>query len=1062
MRLRTFLWLIVAVSLMSVDAFAQSGTISGTAVEFEDGTPLPGVNVFIQGTQQGSATDANGAYTIPNVAPGTYNLVATFVGYDQEVIEGVQVVAGQTTNVDFAMVPAEVELDEVTVVGYGVQRSEDVTGAVATIDLENIRSLPLVSLDEALQGQVAGVNVISATGVPGGGPAITIRGGGNIGAGGQPLYVVDGFALDQPSDNQAMENNPLATIPPDDIESITILKDASATAIYGSRASNGVVIVTTKSGQAGQLDFNISANVGMNQTMDRMHLDLSNAREFLTFQNRIYQGKLEAGNISEAEFPEMYRNPEAYTGPDTDWFDEITRTARQVNLQAAVSGGSDRLRSYFSAGYTREEGVMMNTDFNRFSLRANLETNLSDRIMVGLRLAPSLAIRHIAFDGGSGRGGGPGGVPWMACPAAPVRLDDGSLLPQIGRSGIGDEGIGGCPGTWSFPNPVMAFEEINTRNQTLRTLTNAYLNFEVIDGLTLNQSFNVDYGTGESTSFEPSIVGSTNNPPPVVPEGEFSSSTSLNWLAETTLNFARRVGPGNLDLLGGFTAQRQINRGSDISGDFPNDDIRTLNVAFDVVGSATESEWALMSTLARANYNLMDRYVFTATVRSDGSSRFGEINRWGTFPSGAVAWNIHNEPFMDGVAVPELRARLSYGVTGNNSIGNYASLGTISETNYLFGGSFAPGRTLGSMGNAALAWEKTQEFNLGFDLALHNYRLRMAVELYQSLTSNLLLDRDLPSVAGFGAVDVNQGELRNRGIEFTMNSINIAQDNLSWSTDFNIALNRNQITSLPGGNDITYGGGGPIDYVHKEGLPMATFIGYIVDGLYQGEDPTARNHFSNAPSNYSGAGPGQIIFRDLNGDGVLTEEILAPNGDYAIITDAWPDFTIGLTNTLSIGRFDIRALFTGSFGGNNFRGEFYRTSRNIDGLFLTDSEYVKNMWVSPEQPGDGLTPTAYGGGAGDAAAFNRQQYRDAAHTIVAWDNSYMWLRNLTLRYNLPPGVAGTRSANVYLTGSNLFVITSYPGNPDVTDQSEINQQPGVDFGNYPIPRSFTFGVELGL
>ncbi|CAN0488499.1 unnamed protein product [Laminaria digitata] len=632
------------------------------------------------------------------------------------------------------------------------------------------------------------------------------------------------------------------------------------------------------------------------------------------------------------------------------------------------------------------------------------------------------------------------------CPLDTPTLADGSVNPQIGTA-PGFE----CPGVWSQPNPVLWIEEEKDREESLRALTSAFVNYEIMPGLNLRQSFNVDYANNVRDEFTPSTIGRVRNPPPRVPTGRLRTASALNWLAETTVNWSGQVGPGRLDVLAGFTAQEENILSSSFSGQFPNDDIQTLNVASNLSGLTDETGWSLLSGLGRVNYNYKDRFILTGTFRTDGSSRFGEDNRWASFPSGALAWNLHNESFMQGFRedVSELRLRLSYGETGNNQIGNFSSLGVVQQLDYVLGGGVAAGRVLNTLGNSALTWEATKEFNVGVDAALHNYQMRLSVELYERNTTSLLLNRELPLVSGFNAVTENLGEVRNRGLEVSMSTVNVIAPKFSWTTDFNVSFNQNEVTELPGGFDIRYGGEGPAEYIHREGFPMATYVGYIGDGLYTQEMIDAGNI-----TLYAGAAPGTMIFRDLNNDGIISQRVMQPLGDFAVLGDAYHDFSFGITNTFKFGNVDVRALITGSFGGDNLRSEFFRTARNIDGLFITDSGYVRNMWLSADQPGDGLTPSPLGG------AFGRQQYRDNLHSLAISDASHLWLRNMLVRYNFDRGPFV--GSSLYVSANNLFIISGYDGNPDVTDLETANVQPGLDFGNYPIPRAFTFGIELAL
>ena len=1008
-------------------AQAQTGQISGVATDSLSGNPIPGVSVIIAGTPVGAATSDDGSYSITGLEPGSYNVQASFIGYITRVYQNVTVQANQTTYLDIRLGEDLMQLGEIVATAYGTTARQAVTGSVGSVDMASLESRPLSSVDEAMEGQVPGVLVQNRSGIPGGGPSIQVRGTGNVGAGGQPLYVIDGFALTQPSDNAISRQNPLAEIPPEDIESITILKDASATAIYGSRASNGVVIVTTNKGQAGEFDFNVDVSTGWNTPWERDIPDPASARQFVEFQNFIWADRVAQGAAT--EIPAEYRDPNAY-GDGTNWWNEIINTSQRHDVHLSASGGTNAIRSYFSLGFTRDEGLMVSHDFNRFSARANIDATITDNLTVGVNLAPSFSQQDLNF-GGNNRGTG-GGAPWRLCP-----IEDANE-PQPGIN---------CTGVWSDANPVNWLQDVTDDRRTLRALTSAYVNLEILPGLTARSQFNVDFRNENTDRFDPSSVGGINRPAPDVPRGNIGTDRYLNWLSETTLNWQSRLGPGTIDLLGGFTAQRETLEGSLFSGVFENDAIRTFNVAQQIQANSDEQEWSLASVLGRVNYNLYDKYIFTASIRTDGSSRFGADNRWATFPSAAVAWNLHNEDFLSNAgSVQQLRFRASYGETGNNQIGNYASLGVVNDVEYVLGGSAASGRVLATMGNSVLSWEKTEEVNIGIDAVLYN-NIDLAVDIYQRNTTQLLINRELPSVAGFNNVTENTGELRNRGVEVSMTTFNVNRENFRWNSTIAFALNQNEVVSLPGGNDILTTAW-PARYINREGEPLSSYRGFITDGVY-----TSQEQIDNTAS-FTGAIPGTFVYRDANGDGVLTPfSMVANGGDFVILGDAYPDFTFSFQNSVSLGRFDITALLTGEFGGTNLRTEWITTPRNIDGLFNVDADYVENFWRSPENPGDGLTPIPTGG------AEPRQQYRDAMHTMFLWDATYLWLRNLTVRYNLTGRLAGT---SVYASGSNLFMLSPYPSNPQATDLNNASQFPGRDDGNYPLPRRFTIGVNLRL
>ena len=1049
MRLHSLLKIILVLLLMVpligfapyLVEVAEAQVVEGVVTD-ASGEPVPGVNIVVEGTSIGTATNVFGEYQL-EVPSLDETLIFSAIGFERQVVP----IDGRT-EINIELSQSAIAIDDVVVVGYGVQRSQDVTGSLGTVRTENIEAQPLVSPDQALMGQISGVNVTMPTGMPGSAPQIQIRGVGAVGAGSQPLYVVDGFALPQPSDQAAARfRNPLTDIPPDDIQSITVLKDASATAIYGSRASNGVVVITTKSGSASdQAVINITASSGIHSDIEWMRPNMANARQFAEFQNHVWTGRVEAGEASSV--PQEYQNPSQY-GEGTDWIDVSRRTAYQNNLNVSVSGGSETLTSYISAGITNQEGVVVGSDFTRFSVRANVQADLSDRISAGVRVAPTFSTRSGSGVATSEARDGPVYSAIMMSPLQPAYDDNGDVLP------FPSEYSGGASaGTWTHANPLYVLNNIDDERRNFRVLGTAFVDFRIADGLLARQSFNVDYGQERQEYFNPSTVGGINNAPPTTPSGSLNQIERLNWLSESTLEYQNDLGPGRINLLGGFTVQVETDQSSGFSGVFPNDNIRTMNVASDITGQSIEEDWSVVSVLGRANYNLLERYVFTGTIRTDGSSRFGSDNRWGIFPSGAVAWNVHNESFMDGLnsVLPEFRVRASYGVTGNNQIGNYAHLGVVSQADYLYGGSVAGGNALTSLANQQLGWERMNEVNLGVDAGFLDYRLGASIDFYNRNTTQLLLQRSLSTTSGFGSVTENTGTMRNRGIEISINSVPVSTDAISWAMDFNFAMNRNEVTSLPGGNPIYSGSAeGQPTHITKVGSPIGQHYGFIVDGIYENQQDV-----ENYPI-FDGIVPGNIRFRDVNGDGRISA---GPDGDFAVIGNPHPDFTFGFTSTVSVQNFDLRLNFTGRVGGDIYRSEYWRTPRNIDGLFNVSADYVENFWRSEAEPGDGWTPTPLGGGEA------RRLYR-GQHSLAIYDGSNLWLRNAMLRYNIPQGFAGIRRANVHISAQNLFVITGYPGNPDV----ERNAGQGGAFGAliggtdwlpYPTPRSFTLGIELGF
>ena len=623
---------LVLIALVPGRAEAQStGTITGrvTAV---DGSPLSGASVSANGV--GALTAADGSYTIQAISAGTHTLNAGLIGYAAQ-SRSVTVSAGQTTTQNFQLTPSAVALEGVVAVGYGTTRSQDVTGAVASVSSETIGDLPVPGATQALAGQIPGVNVITSTGAPGSGAQIQVRGVSAIGAGGSPLYVVDGFPISPASaqdQNSFVMRNPLNDIPVNDIESITVLKDASAAAIYGSRAANGVVIITTKRGNTDGVQVDLSAYTGIQRADFSRFPELANAREFATFMNRRWR-QLNPGTPL-SEMPEEWQNPNSY-GEGTNWFREVMRSAPTQEVTASISGGTGQIRSYFSGGFYNQQGVLLNSGFQRFNLRANLEARLSDRITVGLNLAPSYTTRRLAEEGGNARGGGFGSTQHVWPTDSPYD-ENGNLNPQVW----------GWVSGRTQANPIIVLNERQNDQRRLRALGSAFVTYDLMEGVTFRTSGNVDWADTDTEIFNPSTIWSASGPS--IPSGNFNTGTYLSLLNENTVTIDRAIGENQrINVVGGFTAQQERSTNANFAGQrFPDDDIRTLNAAETITGNTGESEWSMASVLGRVNYTLLDRYVLTGTVRADGSSRFGVDNRWGTFPSAALAWVVSEEAFL--------------------------------------------------------------------------------------------------------------------------------------------------------------------------------------------------------------------------------------------------------------------------------------------------------------------------------------------------------------------------------------------------------------------------------
>jgi len=1006
----------------------QQITVSGRVRDAE-GKAIPGVSVRAKGTSVATSTDESGRYEI-RVDKGQ-TLVFSNVGYaDQELI------AAGAGVYDITLQRARGDIDEVVVIGYGSQSKKDVTGSIASVPMENVRGQAIASPDQALTGQISGVQVSTSNGTPGGGPRIRIRGIGAIGAGASPLYVIDGFPVPSSSSERS---NPLATINPSDIESLTVLKDASATAIYGSRGANGIVLINTRKGAAGRLRTDVSATSGLQEVPMKGRPNLMNAAEFAQFRKEAIEDRIRSEENREPtvnDIPEVYRNPAAL-GQGVDWYDAVTRVAPMSDFSVSLSGGSEQVRSFVSAGYLNQDGVMLNTGFERFSFRSNVLASVSDRLKLGVNVAPTLS-----YGKGGIRGQGRDEFFEITTPVAQIYNPDGSYIPYIQS-----------PGTFGNPNPVMFLNERVDKNSRLNMLMTSFAEYTIRSDLKFRTTFNLDYQDESSEYFRPSTLANQNAPGPSIPSGSWGRGQHTNWANENTLNYAYGTDNGHaISALAGYSVQVQRNKAANFNGSqFPDDDVQTLNAAARITGGTAIEDWALLSWLARANYSYRDRYVLTASFRTDGSSRFGEDNRWGSFPSVAVGWRIAEEDFMQNAAwADELKLRVSYGRSGNFNISNYAPLSSIGARNYVFGGSLAPGRTMNSLGNNILGWERMKELNIGLDFATLGNRLTFTANYYKRNTLDLLLNTPIPESSGYNSATENRGDVENKGFELSVSSANFSGEDFKWSTDFNISVNRNKVIALGRSTDPIFSGRsseGNFTNVTRIGQPVGMIIGYVVEGIYQNQAD-----LDNYPK-FPGAIAGNLRMRDVNGDGQIT-----PNDDFDVIGNPYPDFTWGMTNALSYKHFDFRFMMVGSMGQEMLHATRFYTD-NIDGVFNVRKE-VANRWRSESNPGDGLVPTTNGTGRG------RVMYRDT-HSLHVQKTDYLWVRNIALGYTLPKRLMRGAIGEVRVYGNiqNPFLITGYDGNPEGTNLNRDDTSalvPGIDYSAYPVPRIYTLGLNLNF
>ncbi|WP_225587086.1 TonB-dependent receptor [Algoriphagus sp. Y33] len=1029
---------------------AQAEKITGT-VKDEFGQPMPGVSVVVKGTTTGTVTDLDGNYSI-DVNPGQ-TLLFSFIGYQRN-----EILISSDTVIDVVLTEEENSLDEFVVVGYGTVKKKDITGAVSAINSEELKDQPIVSVDQAMAGRMAGVVVTQATGAPGGGSSVRIRGAGSLSAGNEPLYVVDGFPVTNDFDQR---NNPLNTINPADIDNIQVLKDASATAIYGSRGSNGVVLITTKSGKEGltKIEFNVSTGI---QQVEKT-LDVLNASEFASYINEARNnawvnsgpGRSASDPNSERIQNVMYLIPEGFENPSslgrgTDWQDEIFRTARMSDYQLNFSGGNEKTKYFVSGGYLEQEGVIINSDLKRYSFRVNVESQMNDRVKVGANITPSYTFSNQSLAEGNWQGGG---IIQSAITAGPhlSPYDADGNYTQITGQGIG---------TSEVDNPVKIAKEYFHQQKNLRLLGTAFTEINLIDNLKFKALVGTDIRSFREDIFSSSIINpnSVNLTRPAV--GSNNTAQTVNWLSEFTLSYGKTIGKHTFDAVLGYTVQKETFETSRITGtNYANDNIKTTNAAGLITQALnTQEEWSLLSYLARLNYNYDDRYLLTATFRRDGSSRFGSDNRWGAFPSVSLGWRLSEENFLNQVSwLSELRLRASYGLTGNNFISNYGAIGLTGIENYPLGTSISNGIRLTNIPNSTLGWEKNEQMDFGLELGVFQNRLYLSADYYIKRTSDLLLNVPVPTLTGYTNALQNIGEIENKGIEFTLTSRNLVSD-FKWTTDFNISFNQIEVMALgPDGSPIisrqATSASSPT-HITQIGSAPGSFYGYQVIGVYQNQEDVDNSAVVMNGNGTVQSIPGRLKFADINGDGIINTD------DRTILGDPFPDFTYGMTNRFSYKNVDFSFTLQGVQGFEvlNLARRYYG---NYAGSYNVLSS-TANGWKSEADPGDGTSPMI-------DRNFNAYAGSNVVNNVTSAfveDGSFLRIRNITLGYTFPAKIlerVKVSNARLNFTVQNAYTFTKYEGfNPEVSAQGGSPLVPGVDAGGYPLARTYMLGLNVGF
>ncbi|RKD86371.1 TonB-dependent receptor [Mangrovibacterium diazotrophicum] len=1011
--------IIVAPSYLSENQ--QYGSVSGKVVE-ANGQPLPGVTVSIKGTGKGTVTDSEGKYFLANI-PDNATLIFSFIGMRSQEVE----VAGKTI-VSVTMIEDAIELEETVAIGYGTLKKSDLTGSVASVRSNDIQTTKVLSPDQALSGRIAGVQVNQQSSSPGGGVSITIRGGNSVNGDNGPLYVIDGFPVTSNNETRSagssgyVSPNSLSSINPNDIESIEVLKDASATAIYGARGANGVILITTKKGKSGAQKLTFDAYYGVQEITNK--LDVMNAEEFAIYANEAAQYNGVANYFS---------NPSAL-GKGTDWQDLIYTIAPIQNYQLGVSGGQGKSTYYVSGNYYNQDGIIKNSGYERYSLRTNVESELSDRIRIGVNLTASHSVNdQMVTEEGNGGATGVVRAALYYHPYIDVYNEDGTytLMPENTEESLGS--------TYQVDNPVSLLNETTNKITGNRLLSNVYAQIDIFKGLTFRTSLGADV---EEQLYEAYYSRETRTGMYLDGVATTSNKHYLSYLTENTLNYSRDINGGHhLNALVGFTRQKEnVNSQYMYNSNFLDDELENNGIGNGTrdggpTVSAAESQWQLSSWLGRLNYKYKDKYLVTMSLRADGSSRMGKNNRWGYFPSGALAWNVHNEEFLKSAEpIQYLKLRVSYGLTGNTNIGSYHSLAALSTNSYSFNDTKVTGYYLGSLPNGDLKWESTAQFDAGFDIGLFDGRLNLTADYYEKNTSDLLLEVTLPSSSGFSSALKNTGKVRNRGVELALGAT-ILKAPFTWDTQINGSMNKNKVMDL-GDSEPFFAGVDNVSTYVDEGHALGEFYGYKVDGIFKSQAEVDASVQSSAV-------PGDVRFVNVNEDEAID------SNDRTWIGNPYPDFIFGWNNTFSYKNFSLTAFVMGTVGNDVFNiTDARRTSVSGPVDLNMSYERYKNRW-SEDNP-NGTQPRAGWTTGLTPIGLNIE------------DGSYVRLKTLQLGYNIPvKKMSVLKSAYVYVSGQNLLTITGYSGyNPDVNSVSSSNLVQGVDMGAYPLAKTYLFGVKV--
>ena len=995
----TYLMVVAMLWLGTGMVYAQDIQVTGT-VNDETGSPLPGVSILLKGTTRGTTTDLDGKYSISGPSSGV--LVFSFIGYNT-----VEETIGSRSKIDLSLTPDMSNLEEVVVVGYGTQKKSQLTGAISSVGNKEIQELPITDARQALQGRAAGVDVVQPGSKPGSAPQVRIRGRRSFNASNEPLYVIDGIPT----------VGGLEDINPQDITSMEVLKDASATAIYGSRGSNGVVLITTKRGSAGKTVVSLDSYYGISSELGRIEVfDGPGFAEYKRESRRATGAYPEGPATAEAD-AKLFEPVELESinlGRSTDYVAGLMRQGNIQSHQIGVSGGNEKTSFFVSGNYFKDLGVIQKQDFSRYTFRINLDHKISDKVRIGTSTL-------ITFSERNGENFNPIGGALQENPLGKPFDDEGNLIFLPTSDGL-------------RTNPFAEVVPGAQVDETYRTriFNSLYLNWEIAKGLTYRVNFGPDYTVRRTGRFTGSQTNSRRG-------GDATASVDdrfqLNYTLENILTYTKTFkSVHNLNLTALQSFQRDKFEQSTISVlgiPAPSQLYHRLGDASQITGANTNLvEWALLSYMARANYDYKGKYLITATVRADGSSRFGQNNRFGIFPSVAFGWNMHEESFLKNSSfVDQLKFRASYGSIGNQAITPYQTQALLGRTSYAWDNTAAFGYRPNTIGNPDLRWETSTTFNTGFDFSILKNRIFGSVEYYITNTSDLLAPQPLPNSTGFGGFTTNIGETQNKGIELSLSTLNVEKGDFTWSTDLIFTRNREKIVSLPNGDDIAAG--------RFIGQPLTVFYDLKRVGIWQTSEKDLAASFGDKP--------GEIKIQDTNGDGKINSL------DRVILGSAVADFALGMTNRFNYKGFDLSFFLFGRFG-SMIRSQFHQQFNTLFGRY---NNLAVDYWT-PNNPTN-LYPRPN----------QNQEFPKYNSSMSLMDGTFIKVRNINFGYNFTREAAekiGLTSLRLYSSIQNPFIFSEYRRvhkgiDPETFIDGEQGVEGGVINANIAPPVvQFTFGI----